>query len=77
MATVNGAKALGYENLGMLKKDYLADIILVDFNAPHLTPNNNTVSNLVYAVRGSDLAYTIADGRIVYHRGKSQDKFLI
>ena len=77
MATVNGAKALGYENLGMLKKDYLADIILVDFNAPHLTPNNNTVSNLVYAVRGSDVAYTIADGRIVYHRGKSQDKFLI
>lgn len=75
-ATVNGARALGYDNLGMLKKGYLADLILVDFDVPHLTPNNNAVSNLAYAVRGSDVAYTVADGKIVYERGKSADRFL-
>ena len=77
MATVNGAKALGYEDLGRLKDGYLADLILLDFDVPHLTPNNNTVSNLVYAVRGSDVAYTIIDGVIVYERGKEKSKFLV
>ncbi|MBQ2614627.1 MAG: amidohydrolase [Clostridia bacterium] len=68
MATVNGAKALGYENLGLLKEGYLADLILLDFAKPHLTPNHNTVSNLVYAVRGFDVAYTLVDGKIVYQK---------
>lgn len=76
MATVNGAKALGYDDLGMLRTGYLADMILVDFDAEHLKPNNNTVSNLVYTVHGSDVAFTIIDGRIVYERGKPQKKFL-
>ncbi|MBE5039274.1 amidohydrolase [Ructibacterium gallinarum] len=70
MATVNGAKALGYDDLGMLKEGYLADLILVDFHSPHLMPNHNTVSNLVYAARGNDVAYTMVDGQIVYRRGK-------
>ncbi len=76
MATVNGAKALGFDDLGMLKEGYLADLILLDFNKPHLTPNHNTVSNLVYAVSGNDVAYTMVDGRIVYCRGKEEPKFL-
>ncbi len=68
MATVNGAKALGYEDLGMLKEGYLADMIVLDFAQPHLTPNHNTVSNLVYAVHGSDVVYTIVDGAVVYQK---------
>ena len=70
MATVNGARALGYKDLGMLKEGYLADFILLDFNKPHLTPNHNTVSNLVYAVKGSDVAYTMIDGKFVYRKGE-------
>ncbi len=76
MATVNGAKALGFDDLGMLKTGYLADLILLDFNKPHLIPNHNTISNLVYAVSGNDVAYTIVDGRIVYCRGNQEPKFL-
>ncbi|MBR5153053.1 MAG: amidohydrolase [Clostridia bacterium] len=68
MATINGAKALGYEDLGQLKEGYLADMILLDFAKPHLTPNHNTISNLVYAVHGSDVVYTIVDGKIVYQK---------
>lgn len=68
MATVNGAKALGFDDLGMLKEGYLADMAVIDFDAPHLTPNHNTVSNLVYAARGSDVEYTIVNGKIVYKR---------
>ncbi len=68
MATVEGAKALGYDNLGMLKEGYLADMIILDFAKPHLTPNHNTISNLVYGVHGSDVVYTIVDGAIVYQK---------
>ncbi len=68
MATVNGAKALGFDNLGVLKAGYLADMIVLDFSAPHLTPNHNTVSNLVYSASGSDVEYTIVGGKIVYNR---------
>jgi len=68
MATVNGAKALGFDDLGVLKEGYLADMAVIDFDAPHLTPNHNTVSNLVYAARGSDVEYTIVNGKIAYQR---------
>lgn len=70
MATVNGAKALGYDDLGMLKEGFLADLILLDFDQPHLTPNHNSISNLVYAVRGSDVVYTMVDGKFVYRKGE-------
>ena len=68
MATVNGAKALGYDDLGMIKEGYLADLIVLDFDTPHLMPNHNTVSNLAYSVRGSDVEYTIINGKVVYQR---------
>jgi len=32
---------------------------------PHLTPNFNPVSNLVYAAEGSDVETTIIDGKVV------------
>ena len=59
---------MGYQDLGMLKEGYLADMIVLDFSAAHLTPNHNTVSNLVYAVQGSDVETTIVDGEIVWNR---------
>ena len=68
MVTVNGAKALGFDNLGVLKQGYLADMIILDFNSPHLMPNNNTASNLVYAAKSSDVEYTIVNGKLVYNR---------
>lgn len=68
MATVNGAKALGYEDLGLIKEGYLADIILLDFNKPKFMPNHNTISNLVYTAKGSDVRYTIVDGMVVYEK---------
>ncbi len=68
MATVNGAKALGFENLGMIKADYLADLVVVDFNTPHLMPMLNPVSSLIYSAKCSDVEYTMVNGKIVYER---------
>lgn len=68
MATVNGARALGFDNLGMIKEGFLADMIVVDFDAPHLRPVNNPVSSIVYSAKCSDVKYTMVNGKIVYER---------
>ena len=69
-ATSVGAKALGYANLGMLKKGYIADLILVNSQTPHMTPNIYEESNLIYALQGSDVTLTMVDGKVLYRDGK-------
>jgi 5-methylthioadenosine/S-adenosylhomocysteine deaminase len=64
MATLNGAKALRL-NAGVIKEGYLADIVIVDFNRPHLRPINNVISHLVYSASGNDVETTIVDGKIL------------
>ena len=64
MATINGAKALGFDS-GSLEEGKLADIITLDLNSPSLTPNHNPVSNLVYSENGSSVCDSVIDGRIV------------
>lgn len=66
MATVNGAAALGWEGrLGRIAPGMLADIIIVDFAKPHLTPVYNPVSHLVYAAGAADVRTSIIGGRVV------------
>jgi 5-methylthioadenosine/S-adenosylhomocysteine deaminase len=66
MATVSGARALGWEGLtGQIAPAMLADLIVVDFNKPHLTPVYNPVSHLVYAAGAADVRHSIIGGRLV------------
>lgn len=66
MATINGAKALGWEkDIGSLEVGKKADIIILDFKKPHLSPCHNLVSNIVYAAKGSDVETTLINGRII------------
>lgn len=69
-ATSVGAKALGYENLGLLKPGYLADIILLDMNGAHMAPCNDLESNLVYSAQGSDVTMTMVHGKVLYSNGQ-------
>lgn len=72
MATKNGAKTLGFKNLGEIKAGYLADLILLDINQPHHFPHHNIISNLVYSAKSSDVYLTMINGKIVYEKGKFQ-----
>ena len=38
LATVNGAEALGFANVGALKTGNQADLVLISLDAPHLNP---------------------------------------
>ena len=71
MATVCGAQAQGRsEECGMLQVGMDADLILVDFTAPHLMPCHNVLNGLVFSAKGGDVAMTMVRGKILYQNGK-------
>jgi len=70
MATIGSAKAMHRKEIGELKVGYKADIIAIDLDKPHLFPNNDTVSLLIYSAHGSDVCMTMVDGKILYENGK-------
>ena len=69
MATVNGARALGRDT-GVIAPGKMADLILVDFNAPNLMPCHDVEENLVYAARGSNVEMNMARGQVIYEKGE-------
>lgn len=68
MATRDGGRALGRKT-GVIAPGYTADLILVDFTRPHLTPCHSVTDNLVYAAHGSDVVMNMARGKIIYKDG--------
>ncbi len=70
MATSCGARAQQRTNCGMLKEGLDADIVLVDFSAPHLIPCHNVINGLVFGAKGGDVAMTMVRGRILYQNGQ-------
>ncbi len=69
MATVNGAKALG-RNTGRIEAGRTADLILVDFDAPNLTPCHDEAENLVFSAHGSNVCMNMARGKVIYQNGE-------
>ena len=71
MATTCGARAQGRsDETGMLKEGLDADIVLVDFSAPHLIPCHDVINALVFSAKGGDVAMTMVRGNILYQNGK-------
>ena len=71
MATRGGAKALGLDDrIGAIAPGMQADIVLVDLHRPHLTPQHNIVSNLVYSARGGDVRTVLVNGSVVVREGR-------
>jgi 5-methylthioadenosine/S-adenosylhomocysteine deaminase len=66
MATIEGARALGLvDSVGSLEVGKRADVIVVDLNQPHASPEADVISSLVYSAQASDVRATVIDGRIV------------
>jgi len=66
MATINGARCLGFDDIGSIEPGKKADIITIDL-APHLLPatTKNIVSNIVYSANGNDVCDSVVDGKMV------------
>ena len=69
-ATINGAKAQGRKDCGLLKEGYKADLIMIDISGGHMHPVHNLLNNLVYSASGSDVVMTMVDGKILYQNGE-------
>jgi 5-methylthioadenosine/S-adenosylhomocysteine deaminase len=71
MATIEGAKALSWEDeIGSIEVGKKADISIISLKKPHLCPLYNEVSHLVYAVKAFDVEIVIINGRIVMENRK-------
>ena len=64
MATAGSADAIGLPG-GRIEEGSVADIAVVDFSAPHLTPVHDHVSHLAYAATAGDVRHTICDGQVL------------
>mgnify|MGYP000996292240 FL=1 len=69
MATVNGAKVLGFVELGKLSVGQQADIVLWNMHKPYWYPRHNKLSLLVYAANSSDADTVIVNGKVVLQNG--------
>jgi len=71
MATIEGAKALSWENeIGSIQVGKKADLAIVDFRKPHLYPLYNETSHLIYAAKSTDVETVIINGEIVMENGR-------
>jgi len=66
MTTIDAAKALLWEKeLGSIEEGKLADFIMIDLNAPHLTPAYRLYPLLVYFAKGADVDTVVINGKVV------------
>jgi 5-methylthioadenosine/S-adenosylhomocysteine deaminase len=64
MATIIGARALRLDDrIGSLEKGKRADIVSVRLDAPHAVPMYNVYSQLVYALKASDVSDVMVNGK--------------
>jgi 5-methylthioadenosine/S-adenosylhomocysteine deaminase len=65
-ATMGGARAMGLEKeIGSLEPGKKADLVIFDFNRPHLVPNNDPLGTLVHTGQGRDVRMVLVNGRVV------------
>lgn len=69
MATVRGARALGFDNAGSLAPGNAADIIVLNTEKAHYYPKYNIKSAVVYSGSSADVETAIIDGSLVMEGG--------
>ncbi|OVE83090.1 5'-deoxyadenosine deaminase [Natronolimnobius baerhuensis] len=72
MATRNGARAAGFDDVGELREGWRADIIAVDTDRTRATPLHDPLSHLVYGAHGDDVVFSMIDGEVVLEDGEVQ-----
>lgn len=70
MATVNGAKAMYYDDIGTLTKGMKADIIMLNLRDANMQPLNDIVAHVVYSGQTRNVKMTMINGVILYEDGK-------
>ncbi|MDR1742011.1 MAG: amidohydrolase [Synergistaceae bacterium] len=71
MATLEGARAFGFANKGLIREGWAADLVLVDLDKPHYIgfDEENLASFIVYAGSSADVRGTMVAGKWLYLDG--------
>jgi 5-methylthioadenosine/S-adenosylhomocysteine deaminase len=72
IATINGYRALGFEDAGKIKEGFKADLVVVDISKSHYFPPtiDRLLSHIVYSGNSGDVFATMVDGRWLYFNGE-------
>lgn len=72
MATVGGARGVGFADVGLLRPGYAADVMLVDTDAPQYVgmEAGNVPEFVVYAGSSRDVRATVVAGKLLYKNGE-------
>ena len=71
IATLGGAKMLGYSTIGKIEPNAGADIVMFDmFDIQHAGGLSDPLATLIFTGYNHETAYTIVDGKIVVENGK-------
>lgn len=66
MATIEGARALHMEKeIGSLEPGKKADFVILNLDAPHAVPMYDVYSQIVYALKASDIETVVVGGKTV------------
>ncbi|WP_336037006.1 5'-deoxyadenosine deaminase [Halobacterium yunchengense] len=72
MATRNGARAAGFEDVGRLREGWKADVVGLTTENARSTPVHDPYSHLAFAAHGDDVTLTVVDGEVLYRDGEHQ-----
>jgi 5-methylthioadenosine/S-adenosylhomocysteine deaminase len=71
MATITGARALRLDSIiGSIEPGKRADLITIRIDAPHAVPMYNVYSQLVYALKASDVSDVMVNGNTIVRNSK-------
>ena len=71
MVTIDAARALNWEDeIGSLEPGKRADIVLVNLDQPHLTPQTHVPNLLAFYATGSDVDTVLVDGEVKVRGGE-------
>lgn len=68
-ATINGAKALGRNDLGKLEKGTKADFVVFKLDSIEMSPVRDVVKNIIYSATRHSVSRVYVDGRCVVKDG--------
>jgi 5-methylthioadenosine/S-adenosylhomocysteine deaminase len=72
MATILGARVTGLEKeIGSLEPGKRADFITLHLDRPNAVPLYNVYSQIVYALKGSDVQDVVVNGKPIVRDGRS------
>jgi 5-methylthioadenosine/S-adenosylhomocysteine deaminase len=72
MLTIRGARALGMDReIGSIEPGKRADLIVMRLDQPRAEPLYNVISQMIYALKGSDVRDVMVNGRPILRDGKS------